>query len=386
MSNAPLPRILVVDDEVVLKTALCNGLRDKGYDVLGFTSAKEALAALQTGKVDVLLTDLMMPEMDGITLLREASKLDGDLVTIVLTGEGTIATAVEAMKVGAMDYVLKPFKLSVIIPLLLRALEVRRLRLQKTELESRLRQRTADLEVANRELKAANEELNAFAYSVAHDLRAPLRAIHNFTNIVLEDYGEKLGAEATQLLGGAISAAKRMERLLHGLLALGRVSRRELRLGLVDVEQLLHEIIRERPEWQPPNAHVIIEKPLLAMRGDESSLTQCLTNLVGNAVKFVAPGTIPWVRICSQAQEGNGRLWIEDNGIGIQMDNNTRLFETFQRMPEARGYDGEGVGLAIVRRAVERMGGRVGVESEPGKGSRFWIELPVAAEGAVHIS
>jgi signal transduction histidine kinase len=122
------------------------------------------------------------------------------------------------------------------------------------------------------------------------------------------------------------------------------------------------------------------------MRGDESSLTQCLTNLVGNAVKFVAPGTIPWVRICSQAQEGNGRLWIEDNGIGIQLDNNTRLFETFQRMPEARSYDGEGVGLAIVRRAVERMGGRVGVESEPGKGSRFWIELPVAAEGAVHIS
>jgi len=109
-------KILVVDDEAALKTALCNGLKDKGYEAVGFTSGKDAIAALRIDKFDVLLTDLMMPEVDGITLLREALKIDADLVAIVLTGEGTIATAVEAMKLGAVDYVLKPFKLGVIVP------------------------------------------------------------------------------------------------------------------------------------------------------------------------------------------------------------------------------------------------------------------------------
>jgi signal transduction histidine kinase len=143
----------------------------------------------------------------------------------------------------------------------------------------------------------------------------------------------------------------------------------------VNVEKQILDLIQERPELQPPNAEITIQSPLPPMQAHEASLTQCLTNLLDNAVKFVAPGVKPRVRIWSAPIGGQVRLWIEDNGIGIEPAAQSKVFEMFHRLHGEREYEGTGIGLAIVRKAVERMNGQTGVESEPGRGSRFWLQL-----------
>ena len=222
MPDIPSARILIVDDEAAQMKALCDTLRDHNYETAGFVSGHTALAALRESRFDLLLADLMMPEMGGIALLQAALEIDPHLVGIIMTGEGTIATAVEAMKSGAFDYILKPFTLRVIVPVLSRALSVRRLRLENAELEERVRERTAELETANK-------ELDAFSYSVSHDLRAPLRAIHGFASILNEDFCASMPGKAQELLNHVITSAGRMEQLIEDLL---RFSRLEDRAGL----------------------------------------------------------------------------------------------------------------------------------------------------------
>jgi PAS domain S-box-containing protein len=248
-----------------------------------------------------------------------------------------------------------------------------------TEANEKLKSYAADLEEQVRErtrtLEKTIVELESFSYSLSHDMRAPVRAVESFSEIVLRDYGEKIGPQGCDLLKRAIGAAQRMDQLILDLLALTRVARTPIRLEPVDVETLIHRIIQERMEFQPPQAEIKIETPLARVRGNEASLTQCLTNFLDNAVKFVAQDTVPRVYIHSQRNGHGVRLWIEDSGIGIRADEKERLFQMFQRI-HSDAYPGTGIGLAIVRKAVERMGGETGVESEPGKGSRFWLQLP----------
>jgi PAS domain S-box-containing protein len=218
-------------------------------------------------------------------------------------------------------------------------------------------------------------ELETFSYSLSHDMRAPLRAIGNFLQIVLSDHGGTIGTEATNYIQRAIITAQRMDKLVVDVLAFTQLSRTPMSIEPVDVEKLLRGIIAERNEFQPPRAGIKIEAPLLWVAGNEASLTQCITNLLDNAVKFMAPDVKPQVRIYTERQGDQVRLWLEDNGIGIDADGRKRLFQMCQRI-HASAYPGTGIGLAIVRKAAERMGGEVGVESEPGKGSRFWVQLP----------
>jgi signal transduction histidine kinase len=165
-----------------------------------------------------------------------------------------------------------------------------------------------------------------------------------------------------------------MDKLIIDLLAFTRLSHTPISSEPVDVEKLIHGIVQERAEFQSPRAEIRIESPLLRVAGNETSLTQCLTNLMDNAVKFVPPGAVPRLRIYSERNNGGVRLWVEDNGIGIDPVGKQRLFQMFQRI-HGDAYPGTGIGLAIVRKGVERMGGETGVESEPGKGSRFWLQL-----------
>jgi Bacteriophytochrome (light-regulated signal transduction histidine kinase) len=166
-----------------------------------------------------------------------------------------------------------------------------------------------------------------------------------------------------------------MDQLIQDVLAFAKLSRQEITLQPIDVDMLVREIVQERPELQPEKAEIRVESPLHKMCGHSASLTQCVTNLLDNAVKFVAPGVRPRVRVYSEANNGKVRLCFEDNGIGIEKEAQRRLFEMFQRMHTGTEYEGTGIGLAIVRKSAERMGGKVGLESEVGRGSRFWVEL-----------
>lgn len=246
----------------------------------------------------------------------------------------------------------------------------------KSELENHARNLEARVAERTAHLQQTIAELEGVSYSLSHDMRAPLRTIQSFSQIVLAEAGEKLEPTERELLQKSISAASRLDRLIRDVLIYSRVSREAIELTTLNVEQLLRQIIDERPEFQSPKAKIEIQTPLEPVRGHEAYLTQCITNLLDNAVKFVPAGRQPEVRVWSKATDHQVRLWFADNGIGIPKAAQERVFGIFQRVHGDKAYAGTGIGLAIVRKAVERMGGTAGVESQPGQGSRFWLQLP----------
>lgn len=237
------------------------------------------------------------------------------------------------------------------------------------KLEATVTERTAHLQ-------ATIAEMESVSYSLSHDLRGPLRTIQGFVQLVLEDAGDRLKAEEQELLSKSIKAAHRLDRLIRDVLSYTRVSRQSMMLETVDVDRLLRQIIDERPELRTPHAEIEISRPLLPVCGHEASLTQVITNLLDNAVKFVPPDRQPHIRIHSRAVGEQVELCFEDNGIGIPREAQGRLFAIFQRVHDDKRFPGTGIGLAIVRKAAERMGGSVHLASEVGVGSRFCVRLP----------
>lgn len=238
-----------------------------------------------------------------------------------------------------------------------------------TDLDRLVKERTAELqELVN--------ELEHFSYTITHDLRAPLRAMHGFAGLLAEECMESLNEQSREYLKRITTAAGRMDRLITDALSYSKAVRHEMTREPVDTGRLLRGMIDSYPIFQEPKARIEIEGELPFVLGNEAGLTQAFSNLLGNAVKFVEPGKVPHVRIRGERHDGVVRFWCEDNGIGIPKDMQSRVFVMFQRL--SKDYEGTGIGLALVKKVVERMGGAVGLESEPGQGSRFWIELKAA--------
>jgi signal transduction histidine kinase len=228
----------------------------------------------------------------------------------------------------------------------------------------------------NEDLKDANTELEAFSYTVSHDLRAPLRSITGYVNVLLEDYGPQLDDAGRGHLLALDRAAKRMDALTRDLLAYGRVAREAVTLDRVSLRPLLEAIISLNSVGNKHPAKIHIAPDLQDVWGHHFLLEQSLNNLIDNATKFVSPGKTPEIHIRTEPRDGWVRLWIEDNGIGIDASYHHKIFGMFERVGDLHKYDGTGIGLAIVHRAVQRMGGACGVESATGLGSRFWVDLP----------
>ena len=218
-------------------------------------------------------------------------------------------------------------------------------------------------------------ELDSFSYSVKHDLRAPLRAMQGYATSLLEEYTERLDDTGKTYLERMARSAIRMDNLIQDVLSYTKILRADVELEPVDLNALIHDVIQMHPDWQPPIAKIQIKGNLPEVFGNEALLVQCVSILLDNATKFVAKGTRPDVMIWAEAVDNDVRLWIKDNGIGIDPKHFKRIFRMFEQLRPDNKYNSTGIGLAIARKAVERMGGRIEVESQLGAGSSFWIEL-----------
>ena len=382
MKPLPKARILIVDDENPLLISLCDTLKEHGYDTIGFLSASKALVALKLEKFDLLLTDITMPGMDGITLLRSALKIDPDLVGIVITGEGTISTAVEAMQIGALDYILKPFKLGVILPVLARALEVKRLRMENARLEDCVREYVGGLEASNRllesanaELETANRDLETFSFSVSHDLRAPLRHASGFSHILKERYADKLPEEAVRLIETIIASCGNMDLLIDALLRLSTTGRQGMSKAPIRLKAMITDVLEGLIKERSGRPIEVRIGDLQDGVGDAPLVRQVFVNLLSNAFKFSGKTEAAMVEVGCERKDGETVYFVRDNGAGFDMKHAEKLFGVFQRLHSAKDFEGTGVGLSIVHKIIQRHGGRIWAESEVGKGAAFFFTL-----------
>ena len=234
------------------------------------------------------------------------------------------------------------------------------------QLEDRVRERTA-------ELADTVAELEAFSYSITHDLRAPLRSMQSFATMLEQDCAPQVDETGKDYIRRIVGSARRMDRLIQDVLSYSRMARSELKLEPVDVEHLVQGIIESYPGFRGPQAIIDVRRPLLPVLANEAALTQCLSNLISNAIKFVEPSKVAHIVIWTELAGNRIRINVRDNGIGIPARHQERIFGIFQRLSKA--FEGTGIGLSIVKKAAERMGGQVGLSSEPGKGSTFWLDL-----------
>ncbi|WP_438480413.1 sensor histidine kinase [Oleiharenicola lentus] len=247
-------------------------------------------------------------------------------------------------------------------------------------LEQRVEERTA-------KLNELNSELEAFSYSVSHDLRAPLRAIAMYAKILVQEFSTVLPEEGNGYVARIAKNALKMDNLMQDVLHLSRITRGEMTMNSIDLDELMADVLVQYPDLESARSQIEIRQPLGRVLGNVASLTQCLSNLLQNALKFVPAERAPRVQVYSETNGGRVRLFVQDNGPGIDPAQHARIFGMFERLSGSE-IPGTGVGLAIVKKAITRMGGTVGVESELGQGACFWIELSAAPaeEPAVSLS
>jgi len=383
------PRILIVDDEALFMRALCDNLRERSYEVTGYTSSVEALASLRTNTYDLMLVDLMMPGTSGITVVQEACNIDPDLACIIMTGEGSVASAVQAMKIGALDYVIKPFKIATIIPVLARALETRNLRIKNTRLERQLHEHVAELYAVNRSLdvarkqaERANREKSAFLSNMSHELRTPLNAILGFSRILVDETMPLATDQRRDFANDIMQAGTHLLTLINEILDLAKVESGMLMLSMesVAIAEVLHEChTMIAPLADKRDIQLAFPADVLFyVHADRTRLKQVLINLLSNAVKYNRDHGVVTVN-CMTPGDGRVHISVQDTGTGLSSQQLEEIFQPFNRLGrEAFGEEGTGIGLVLTKRIVEAMQGTISVTSLPSIGSTFQIELEIA--------
>lgn len=425
-----MERILIAEDSATQREGLRHTLTRHGYDVIAATDGSDAWERLREVTPTLVVTDILMPRMDGYALCR-AIKKDPRLASIpvvLLTSLSDRMDVVAALECGADGFIGKPFaedyllsrirdvianrnlsgrdkreqgveindgrrtylinaERRQILDLLLSVYDMamRRnedlakaqesLRVLNAQLEQKVRDRTVKLE-------ESNKALETFCYSVAHDLRAPLRSIQGYVSLLGDEYAKDLDDAARTYAARACAAAGRMDRMILDLLAYGRVSHAETKMERVDLRAEIEHVLTEfAAEVAAKRAVIDVRAESLTLMTSRVLLGQILSNLLSNALKFVREGESPRVEIEARAAGGAVIVIVRDHGIGIDLAYRDKIFNLFEKL-ETKGFPGTGIGLAIVRKAVERLGGTIHIESSPGKGSCFTLTLTADAPAA----
>jgi signal transduction histidine kinase len=395
-------RVIIIAPVGQDATAMAAVLNQNGFQPEICSGLLEFCERLTAGAGALLLTDeaLELPALPNLLEWLESQPPWSELPVVILTkaGESRVPRLLDltAAAAGSLTLLERPIGSTTLLRSVEVALHSRRRQYQVRDLleaqqrqqqaladaHARLENHATNLErtVAERtrDLRATNEQLEAFVYSMAHDLRAPLRTITGYSQLLLDDHSTGLSPSGQHLLKRVQASSEFMDKLLMDLLAFGRTARAEIELSPVRVRDAWENALFQCAiQIEQTHAQIETNESRLTVHAHEVTLSQCLANILSNALKFVAPGVRPAVRFWSESTGGYARLCLEDNGLGIPVDQQERVFRVFERLHGSR-YHGTGIGLSIVRKGVERMGGKVGLESEPGRGTRFWIDLPQA--------
>jgi signal transduction histidine kinase len=412
-------KVVVVDDNAINRKLLRVILETEGYAVLEAADGAEALVLMEGERVLGVISDVLMPKMDGFRFCREirTSRKFRALPFILYTSTHDSSTDRQLAKsVGVDDFIVRPAPAPVIIGALRDAIEkvretepevappdetyvlqhysdalVEKLTAKNRELEdalkdlqaahdeilqlnsgleARVQQRTA-------ELQAANRELESFSYSVSHDLRTPLRHIAGYSELLKESAGSALDPESVRYVDAIIEAARRMDKLIDDLLEFSRIVRTAMHRTTVSLDTLVRETLKDlQADMEGRNILWQID-PLPAVQGDPRLLRLVVTNLISNALKFTRTRPAPSIVIGADRNENSETVtFVRDNGVGFESEYADKLFNVFQRLHSAREFEGTGIGLANVRRIIERHGGRVWAEGSLDHGATFYFSLP----------
>ena len=375
-SAAPKPqlRALLLEDNQLDAELVLRALRKDNFDVSARIVQDEAgfTQVLRDHCPDIVLADFNLPNWTGMAALDVLRREGLDIPMILVSGAVGDMTAVDCIKRGATDYVLKD-GLARLPEAVRRALEEKQLR------ESR-RQAEEDLARKVEELARSNADLEQFAYVASHDLQEPLRMVTAYTQLLAERYCGKLDADADKFIGYASEGAMRMQVLIQDLLAFSRVGRAKSSDAKIDCNGVVQEVLQVLSAAIEESGAAISYSQLPQLQGDRTQFGQLFQNLIGNAIKF--RGQEP-PKISVQAENKDQQWWfdVSDNGIGIAPENAEKVFEVFHRLNARTEYPGNGIGLAICKKIIERYGGRIWVESQNGSGSSFKFTLPVHGSG-----
>jgi DNA-binding response OmpR family regulator len=384
-------RILTVDDSLTYLHEVAAQLRDEGYDVIPARSGEEALELLSVQTVDCILLDLVMPGLSGQETCRriKSSATWRDIPLIMHTALEEQDAMIEGINAGADDYIAKSSDLEVLRARVRAQLRRKQFEDENRNIREQLLQKELEVTVANsarklaetratfvEELERKNRELEAFSYSVSHDLRAPLRSIDGFSQLLLEDYARLLDAKGQDYLRRVSESANRMGELIDDLLLLSRVGRADLQRDRIDLGAIAYAVFEELKRKDSARHVEFRLGEQLSADADGRLIRVAFDNLLGNAWKFTAKTANGLVEVGMQQKEGGGVFFVRDNGAGFDMKYAENLFRPFQRLHTEEQFSGTGVGLATVYRIIDRHGGRIWAEGVVDHGATFYFTIP----------